>query len=709
MSLRSLARCPGNTANLPWRAFRSVRLEKSSWLLLLLFATVAMPVAKVRAQIGVCSSPNSINCYRFICNGMDASGVIDQVCNSCTNTTAPRWYQPTVPVRVDRTTVPSSLGTAGWATAIDGAFAAWANVSTSNLVFQDIGPATNRGFGENGNQHEIFWITNATEWQQKVGGGINGALGVTIPQYGCGNPGQIFDSDLVMNGVGFTNWSATGASCGSGWCNSARSTVLHELGHFIGMGHPCTVCSWSAMSAQSGYDPEYPMAVDQAAITALYPGQPGGIGYGCTTSNACNNGLQCITDDDLSYCSQSCGSCPDGFECDTVAGGNFCVFSAGELAGAVGVGESCNQRPCEEELICVGGGGDYVCAETCSPAGANTCSNGFQCFALQGGGGACFDITQAAVGQFCDNANVICESGSTCVAESAQGGYCRRDCDPNNGNGCFTDEQCIPLQDQSGAVVAGACFPYGSTQEGGACVGPTDCARGHVCLRENQSSNSGRCYLRCDGEFACVDARQQCIQLDAELSYCNPTSGNLAPAPTDGGPGAGPGPGPLPDGGSTPPLPPGGCRVPRGHYDCPSGQGCLDADGDGIGECTPGAEGDTGLGGLCVSAADCNGGICHNGVCTRPCDAGQGCIAGYSCDVEAIPGGLCKADSCRDNEGICGLGYSCEYSSANRYVCAVGGGNNCACSSSTESSSQTPFGAFALMSLGALLLMRRRR
>ena len=655
-----------------------------------------------RAQVGVCTSPNATNCYRFICNGMDANGTISQACGSCGDSTAPRWYQPTVPVRVDRTTVPASLGASGWSAAIDGAFAAWANVSTSDLVFQDVGAATNRGFGSYTNQHEIFWITNATEWQQKVGGGINGALGVTVPQYGCGSPGQIYDSDLVMNGVGFTNWSATSATCNSGYCNSARSTVLHELGHFIGLGHPCTLCSWSAMSAQSGYDPEFPLGVDQASVTALYPGKPGGIGYGCNNSNECNDGLQCITNDSLSYCSQSCGNCPDGFECEAVAGGNFCVFSAGELAGAVGAGESCTQRPCEENLICVGGGGDYVCAETCTPNGANTCSNNFQCFPLQGGGGACFDITQAGVGQFCDGGNVVCEAGSTCVAESAQGGYCRRDCDPDSGNGCFPDEQCIPLQDQSGNVVSGACFPYGTTQEGGSCVGPTDCARGHVCLRESSFSNAGRCFLRCDGEFACVDSRQQCIQLDAELSYCNPVSGDLSPADPDAGPTPGT------DSGQPEPLPEGGCRMSRGNYDCPSGQGCVDADGDGVGICEAGAEGETGIGGLCGEGSDCNGGICHNGVCTRPCDAGSGCLAGYTCDDTEIPGGLCKADSCRENEGICADGYTCEYSSAKRYVCAAGVSNTCACSSSSESTDSAPFAAFGLLGIGAMLFRRRR-
>lgn len=676
--------------------------------LLITLCLSALFAAPTFAQVGVCTSANQQNCYRFLCNGMDADGSIRNSCNTCSDSTAPRWYQATVPVRVDRSTVPPELGTTAWNSVVDGCFDGWANVSTSNLVFQDIGAATTRGFGTNETQHEIFWITNATEWQQKVGGGVNGALGVTLPLFGCGSPGQIFDADLAMNGVGF-DWVASSADCQAGFCNSARSTLLHELGHFIGLGHPCSLCSWSVMSAQSGYDPEYPLGVDQAALTALYPGEPGGLGYGCSGNGDCNQGLDCITANNLSYCSQSCGTCPEGFECTAANGGNYCTFSAGELAGAVGEGESCAQRPCVEGLLCVGGGGEYTCSAPCDPNGANTCSNGYSCFELQGGGGACFNIAEAQAGQFCDNATVVCASGLSCVAETPTAGYCRRDCDPNNGTGCVANEQCLPLVDQNNNVVGGACFPYGNVQEGGSCSGPTDCARGNVCLIDG-ANNAAHCYLRCDDGFSCVSAQQQCISL-GDVSYCDPLSASIQPE-NDAGPGPGPGSdaGSGNEGGPSPP-PPGGCRLLRGNYDCPNGQGCVDdGDGDGIGGCQQGAEGETGTGGLCEDASECTGGICHNGVCTRPCDIGEGCVEGYECDAEAIPGGLCKAKSCKDDPGACGDGYSCQYSSAQRYVCAVGGKTGpCACTASPgDSESGGPMGLAALAVLGLALLRRRR-
>ena len=41
----------------------------------------------------------------------------------------------------------------------------------------------------------------------------------------------------------------------------------------------------------------------------------------------------------------------------------------------------------------------------------------------------------------------------------------------------------------------------------------------------------------------------------------------------------------------------------------------------------------------CEDGDDCEGGLCAEGACTRPCDFG--CPFGTECDDDAIPGGLC--------------------------------------------------------------------
>ena len=222
----------------------------------------------------------------------------------------------------------------------------------------------------------------------------------------------------------------------------------------------------------------------------------------------------------------------------------------------------------------------------------------------------------------------------------------------------------------------------------------------------DDNNGGAHCYQRCDQQFACSDARQTCRALDGSLSYCDPLITTLTPdepetpAPTT----------PTPDG--EPDAPPAGtCRLARGNYDCPNGQGCVDdGNGDALGNCEPGAEGDLPLGSLCETASDCSGGICYNGVCTRPCDFG--CPDGSTCDEAAIPGGLCKANSCNDDESICADGWGCEYSSASRYVCTIDStpGLLCECTGTGgDADAGGPQAAFAILAGLGLVLVRRRR
>jgi MYXO-CTERM domain-containing protein len=154
----------------------------------------------------------------------------------------------------------------------------------------------------------------------------------------------------------------------------------------------------------------------------------------------------------------------------------------------------------------------------------------------------------------------------------------------------------------------------------------------------------------------------------------------------------------------------------RGHWDCDNGYECVDDDdGDDTGTCeqVPENADKSGTGALCDGSNDCAGGLCHNGVCTKPCDFDCSTIGGYECDATAIPGGLCKAVSCADDESICDENFTCEYSSAGRYVCAVGANSGpCSCTASGPSGDgEGSEPTYALLLFGALatLLGRRRR
>jgi MYXO-CTERM domain-containing protein len=143
--------------------------------------------------------------------------------------------------------------------------------------------------------------------------------------------------------------------------------------------------------------------------------------------------------------------------------------------------------------------------------------------------------------------------------------------------------------------------------------------------------------------------------------------------------------------------------------DCPTGEGCA-VDGSGKGACVAGADPGDAIGSLCQADKDCQTGLCEKGVCTVTCDFDAGsCRLGYTCDQNAVPGGLCVPDSCHNQHtGFCG-DFNCSYSPEEHYVCAKGP-SNFSCSDLAVTRSSTPaFGVLALGAMAALLVSRRRR
>ncbi len=609
--------------------------------------------------------------FRFLCNGINADGSSDPDCNEpCNASTAARWEIGTVPWNYDDSTRPPEISATRWTNEQIAARDNWNAVM--GIVLTDGGSASFREFGVDNGQNEIFWILSGTEWNNKVGGGINSALGVTITQNSrCFSSGRdIFDADVVLNGAGF-NWGPSDTS--------SLSTMSHEMGHGLGLGHPCAICD-QLMSATSTFDePDGPQAGDVEGIQQLYPA-PGRVGSACSTDGECDDNL-CANVGGSSFCTTSCTTtCPNGMVCfDDPTEGNICIFNSTEVSPT---GGACGPPGCADacDIESVGPGCNFCIeftdgtgqcfagcnAQTQSGCGANEgCSTIFQDDAVSG---VCVPQGTAVRGQPCGG-EVGCVDGLVCaVTDGGDNGVCIGLCDNDTGSGCLSTENCFVAFTDGTA----ACFPVGTGEEGDACNGLdfTSCGRGLVCLGTTTNQADGHCFQRCDQGFSCASDDDDCTALDADLSICD--SGAVV-GEGEGEEGEGD------EGEGEDPPPDGECRISRGNFDCPPGDACEVAnEGDSLGTCT-GEEGDKRTFEVCDDEDDCRTGLCVDGVCTRPCDEGD-CPDGYECDEDRAPPrvpdgdpGICVPEDCQDDHSICdtGDGFQCVYTGD--YVCAKDG------------------------------------
>lgn len=404
----------------------------------------------------LCMFATPILAYRFICNGILATGEDrGDDCGICDDAHAARWENPNIPVVVDSRTLPRGIGKADWAHVVKNSFAAWNDVSGANLRFVPLRTTNARQFGTNDSIHEIFWITDKAEWRSLVGTGEFGTLGATLPRYTCGGgaPRVIFDADLVLNGLPHINWQM---DCHDDDCVSVQTTLVHELGHFFGLDHPCLFCGTSIMSARAGYDLDFPVFDDVEGLRALYPDQSIGLfGSACVHDQECANGFTCIDDGQNNYCSRPCtydADCAMGAICENHDSKKMCEFIDGEAAMGRREGDNCVRVPCIEPLVCAGPGDpNYYCFLPCGENQA--CRSGQECITLPEGTSICVGIKQK--GERCSH-NELCEKDLFCVFESPHSGYCRAGCvaSDTSSTGCESHEICQRIE---GTEV---CTPY---------------------------------------------------------------------------------------------------------------------------------------------------------------------------------------------------------------------------------------------------------
>ncbi len=550
----------------------------------------------------------------------------------------------------------ADLGAAMSETIVQQAFSDWATVTCTSLRSTYGGQTGTRPTTGDG-QGVVGWVESGWRYDSS-------AIGVTQPQWTSrttmGHP-TIVEADMELNGVNFT-WIS---GAGRGGSVNAYSIVLHEGGHYFGMGHT-TDSNATMYYAYSGGISAL-NSDDQTGICTLYPGT-GMPPTDCHTSG-CPSGQTC----------QASGTCATSMTSGTGGLCSPCTSGASCTAGA------CLRYP----------DGQGYCGTNCSTDA--DCGASAMCFAVSGLGGQCVRVsgsnascagatptgctndTQCAAGQRCNVATGACEAGSTtggglgapctaasdCSSNVCFGSVCSATCDWLNPASCGTGFYCNG-QATGTCTGQGLCEPgsAGRGAIGSACGANTDCA-GLFCSEGVCTSPCvpGGATTSCPVGYACQ------VGTTASCGSCQMTGqlGDACSLGTDC---------------ATRICVNGACSQTcdaMSGTGCPSMFSCMAMGASGACVASSG-----GLGAACHASTDCLSSQCaqadNHTFCTRACDATAPCPRGYSCAATGD-----------------GTTHICEPRSSGSCGCGVVGARGGAA------------GALAMLVGLAIVLVRRRR
>ena len=331
----------------------------------------------------------------------------------------PTW-STNVPYAIEQRGSEDLGGFAPTAAVVQQAMEDWGSLACTNITFEYIGPTTDVPFDRG---HTVVgWIE--ADWIDSPS-----AIGVTAPMWTL--DGRIVDAHMALNGVDY-RWGTTPGD-GSDRVDT-YSIVLHEAGHYYGLGHSDSrdatmfyaytggrfnlngddqagICSLYPGSLDASADdctstgcPDGQRCVDARCVTDAVEPPPSGcdgdaactatercdlaaarcvprdpldLGDPCELNEQCGSGM-CAIDNDRgrSFCTDTCGDgspCPGGYACEAVGGGvSICNPMLGTL------GSSCDGPPdCLSGLCAVGATGQQFCTEPCGQDGS--CPLGFEC------------------------------------------------------------------------------------------------------------------------------------------------------------------------------------------------------------------------------------------------------------------------------------------------------------------------------------------
>ncbi len=395
----------------------------------------------------------------------------------CISGSCPTWCDFPVPYGL---TVPSpDLGEATTVAELQRGFNDWTLVGCTSL--------TASYTGRTGNS------TNAVGWVESGWSHGSGAIGVT--QVSSDGRGCIPQSRMEMNGVNYT-W-ITGSGRGSNV--NAYSIILHEAGHYYGLGHSDDPGATMYFAYQGGIDAIG--ADDQNGICNLYPGEGGGpvdcTETGCPSGQTCEGGVCVGETGDGSLCAP----CTDSSQCGS--GGDFCL-SYPDGAGYCGL--SCGSNAdCGSDGQCVPTTAGNQCirivggSPSCEGAGPSGCTSNADCAADQmcnTASGECVARPTGGIdnGQPCTESS---ECNSGLCATTSIGQVCTEQCNDLMPASCSPGFYC----ERGGVCGDGFCVPGGpgAATDGSSCSADTDCAS----LRCDRGTCGTPCQV--DGATTCGD------------------------------------------------------------------------------------------------------------------------------------------------------------------------------------------------------------
>ncbi len=318
--------------------------------------------------------------------------------------------------------------------------------------------------------------------------------------------GCIREADTVLNGVNF-NWVLGAGDAGD---VNAYGVILHEAGHYLGLGHsrePRSVMWFLYRGGRPVLEQD-----DIDGICELYPGSP--MGFDCTQSG-CPLGYACEGTACVRTGAPGCvrhEDCGADQRCDAVSGACVAGAPSGDALGA----------PCVDDLDCLSG----LCAQL--PTG-NVCTEA--CDGLQPRSVACpagFICNGDAVG-VCGTGLCLagrpgdaslgapCEEDSDCASSMCDQQVCATPCDPALIGGCPNGFVCEPGQ----AAACGACKP--PLALGARCRFNEDCSDG-FCVT-NVNAETGACARQCDASTPCPEGFLCDAMGELALCVAEPLSG----------------------------------------------------------------------------------------------------------------------------------------------------------------------------------------